>query len=225
MKFLSSFPKKTTFSKRIWDITKNCATQKKIFSEIWVLSSAVWIQHKQCFQGTMALNKGKKNTSSWIFTLNSSWIGDAVTGVGDGLFSGSVRLGVSNNPVETDPEFNSSLSFSLPEGTEHGNLLVLQPCSHTSCSHRAQLWAKNGRIWLLGFFRTDYKRRKGVMAKCHFSIQPSQHSRVGTQGGQKAQQTLSGHLGASVYTSWINWSTSFLSVLEFHSKYFVSLIH
>lgn len=58
--------------------------------------------------------------------MNSSWIGDAVTGVGDGLFSGSVRLGVSNKPMETDPEFKSSLSLSLPEGREHRTLLVLQ---------------------------------------------------------------------------------------------------
>lgn len=59
--------------------------------------------------------------------MNSSWIGDAVTGVGDGLFSGSARLGVSNKPVETDPEFKSSFSLSLPEGGEHENLLVFQP--------------------------------------------------------------------------------------------------
>lgn len=60
MKLLSSFHKKTTFSKRIWDITKNCATQKKIFSETWVLASAIWIQDKQCFQGGMALNEEEK---------------------------------------------------------------------------------------------------------------------------------------------------------------------
>lgn len=42
-----------------------------------------------------------------------------MTGVGDGLFSGSVRLGVSNKAVETDPEFKkSSPSLSLPEGRE-----------------------------------------------------------------------------------------------------------
>lgn len=58
--------------------------------------------------------------------LNSSWIGGAVTGVGDGLFSGSVRLGVSSKTVETDPEFKkSSPSLSLPEGREDGNLLAL----------------------------------------------------------------------------------------------------
>lgn len=57
--------------------------------------------------------------------LNSSWIGDAVAGVGDGLFSGSVRLGVSNKTVEIDPEFRkSSLSLSLPGGREDGNLFI-----------------------------------------------------------------------------------------------------
>lgn len=58
--------------------------------------------------------------------LNSSWIGDSVTGVGDGLFSGSVRVGVSNKTVETDPECKkSSLSLSLPAGREDGKFVSL----------------------------------------------------------------------------------------------------
>lgn len=122
--------------------------------------------------------------------------------------------------METDPEFKSSLSLSLPEGREHETCWFYNPFSHTGCSQHAQLWAKSGRNWLLGVFSTDYNKRKRVTAKCHFSIQPSQRSSVGTEGGQKAQQTPSGHWVASVSTSWINWSTSFLSVLEFHSKYF-----
>lgn len=58
--------------------------------------------------------------------LNSLWIGDPVTGVGDGLFSGSVRFGASNKTVETDPEFKkSSLSLSLPAGREDGKFVGL----------------------------------------------------------------------------------------------------
>lgn len=34
MKLLSSFHKKTEFSKRIWDITENSATQKVSFQEL-----------------------------------------------------------------------------------------------------------------------------------------------------------------------------------------------
>lgn len=68
--------------------------------------------------------------------LNSSWIGDAVTGVGDGLFSGSVRVGVSNKTVETDPEFKkSSLSLSLPAGREDDSR------SYARCSQYPHLWA------------------------------------------------------------------------------------
>lgn len=129
-------------------------------------------------------------------------------------------LGQSHLVCPTNPwkqTLNSILHFHFPclKGENMETCWFYKPCSHTSCSQRAQLWTKNGRIWLLGFFRTDYNRRKRVIAKCHFSIQPSEHSRVGTEGGHKAQQIPSELLVAS--TSWINQSTSFLSVLEFHS--------
>lgn len=146
-------------------------------------------------------------------------------GLGMGFSLGQSDLVCPINPWKQT--LNSSLHFHFPclKGENTEPCWFYNPCSYPRCSQCTQLWAKNGRIWLLGFFRADYSRRKGVMAKCQFPIQPSQHSRVGTQGGQKAQETPSGHLEASVSTSWINWSTSFLSVLEFHSKYFVSRIH
>lgn len=113
------------------------------------------------FSGSDGIKWGrKKDTSSWIFTLNSSWIGDAVTGVGDGLFSGSVRLGVSNKTVETDPEFKkSSPSLSLPKGREERNLLallldtwwpLLPHKAQLACSFMGQKGKRLGLFFFLG---------------------------------------------------------------------------
>ena len=116
--------------------------------------------------------------------LNSSWIGDAVTGVVDGLFSGSVRLGVSNKTVETDPEFRkSSLSLSLPEGREDGTCWLYfwihtDPHSHArcqlACSFMGQKWKSLGFFFFLD--RLQQEKRSHCPMSVPNSTTTTQHS-------------------------------------------------
>lgn len=111
-------------------------------------------------------------------------------GQGMGFSLGQSHLVCPINPWKQILHSILHFHFLCLKGETMETCWFYNPCSHTSCSQRAQLWTKNARVWLLGFFRTYYNRRKRVIAKCHFSIQPSEEQGWNRGRSQSPVNTL-----------------------------------